>query len=249
MRRRLAYEIQVRFYGGLKPETTKRLRQLQQAFAANPDYTPLPNYGLKTRKRADTEWKDTLYQVGVLDDGSEYKGSGMPPVRDRQPDHRQQMVRAGVLQDPRVPAMTQQTRRCAIYTRKSTEEGLIRLSTPQTPSGSAARPTSMSQAHEGWKLIKTAYDDGGFSGGSMERPAVQRLMSDLKQRHIDIVVVYKVDRLTRSLADFAKIVEILDGHGASFVSVTQQFNTTSSMGRLTLNVLLVLRPVRARGHG
>ena len=86
--------------------------------------------------------------------------------------------------------------------------------------------------------MKTAYDDGGFSGGTMERPALKRLMADLKQGLIDVVVVYKVDRLTRSLADFAKIVEILDGHGASFVSVTQQFNTTTSMGRLTLNVLL-----------
>src|SRR6185503_1393896 len=95
-----------------------------------------------------------------------------------------------------------------------------------------------SQAHEGWKEVATEYDDGGFSGGTMERPALTRLMADLKRHLIDVIVVYKVDRLTRSLADFAKIVEVLDGHGASFVSVTQQFNTTTSMGRLTLNVLL-----------
>lgn len=134
--------------------------------------------------------------------------------------------------------MTPQTRRCAIYTRKSTEEGLDQAFNSLDAQREACEAYIKSQAHEGWKLIKTAYDDGGFSGGSMERPAVKRLMADLKLGLIDIVVVYKVDRLTRSLADFAKIVEILDGHGASFVSVTQQFNTTTSMGRLTLNVLL-----------
>lgn len=95
-----------------------------------------------------------------------------------------------------------------------------------------------SQAHEGWKPVKTAYDDGGFSGGTMERPALQRLLADLRQGLVDVIVVYKIDRLTRSLADFARIVETLDRQGASFVSITQQFNTTTSMGRLTLNVLL-----------
>jgi DNA invertase Pin-like site-specific DNA recombinase len=91
---------------------------------------------------------------------------------------------------------------------------------------------------EGWHLIRDLYDDGGFSGGTMERPAFQRLLSDVRAGHVDVVVVYKVDRLTRSLSDFAKIVEIFDEHGVSFVSVTQQFNTTSSIGRLTLNILL-----------
>ena len=134
--------------------------------------------------------------------------------------------------------MTSSTRRCAIYTRKPTEEGLEQAFNSLDAQREACEAYIKSQAHEGWKLVKTAYDDGGFSGGSMGRPAVRRLMADLKQGLVDIVVVYKVDRLTRSLADFAKIVEILDGHGASFVSVTQQFNTTSSMGRLTLNVLL-----------
>jgi len=95
-----------------------------------------------------------------------------------------------------------------------------------------------SQAHEGWKLVKTAYDDGGFSGGTIERPALQRLLADLGRGLVDVIVVYKIDRLTRSLADFARIVETLDRQGASFVSITQQFNTTTSMGRLTLNVLL-----------
>src|SRR6516225_6850950 len=102
----------------------------------------------------------------------------------------------------------------------------------------AAEAYIRSQAHDGWTLIRTRYDDGGYSGGSTERPALQRLLADIRDRRIDIVVVYKVDRLTRSLADFAKLVELFDAHSVSFVSVTQQFNTTTSMGRLTLNVLL-----------
>ena len=106
----------------------------------------------------------------------------------------------------------------------------------------------MSQKHEGWTALAARYDDGAYSGGTMERPAVQGLLEDIRARKIDIVVVYKVDRLTRSLADFAKIVEIFDAQGVSFVSVTQAFNTTSSMGRLTLNVLLSFAAIRARGH-
>jgi site-specific DNA recombinase len=134
--------------------------------------------------------------------------------------------------------MNQPTRRCAIYTRKSTEEGLEQAFNSLHAQREACEAFIKSQAHEGWKEVATEYDDGGFSGGTMERPALTRLMADLKRHLIDVIVVYKVDRLTRSLADFAKIVEVLDGHGASFVSVTQQFNTTTSMGRLTLNVLL-----------
>jgi DNA invertase Pin-like site-specific DNA recombinase len=129
-------------------------------------------------------------------------------------------------------------RRCAIYTRKSTEEGLDQAFNSLDAQREACEAYIKSQSHEGWKLVKGAYDDGGFSGGNMERPGLQRLMAEMKQGLVDVVVVYKVDRLTRSLADFAKIVEVLDSHGASFVSVTQQFNTTTSMGRLTLNVLL-----------
>ena len=109
-----------------------------------------------------------------------------------------------------------------------------------------------SQAHEGWKLLKTPYDDGGISGGTLDRPALQKLLADINQGLIDVVVVYKVDRLTRSLADFAKLVEIFEAKGVSFVSVTQQFNTTTSMGRLTLNVLLSFaqfeREVTGRAH-
>jgi site-specific DNA recombinase len=130
------------------------------------------------------------------------------------------------------------TLRCAIYTRKSSEEGLEQNFNSLHAQREACEAYVLSQAGEGWTCIKTLYDDGGFSGGSMGRPALKQLLADIEARRIDIVVVYKVDRLTRSLADFAKIVEIFDARGVSFVSVTQAFNTTSSMGRLTLNVLL-----------
>ncbi len=128
--------------------------------------------------------------------------------------------------------------RCAVYTRKSSEEGLEQSFNSLDAQREACEAYIKSQAHEGWRLLPDRYDDGGFSGGSMERPGLKRLLADLALRQVDVVVVYKVDRLTRSLADFARIIEVLDASGASFVSVTQQFNTTSSMGRLTLNVLL-----------
>jgi len=130
------------------------------------------------------------------------------------------------------------TVRCAIYTRKSSEEGLEQEFNSLQAQREACEAFINSQRHEGWVCLRTAYDDGGFSGATMDRPALQQLLADLTAGRVDIVVVYKIDRLTRSLADFAKIVEILDARGASFVSVTQQFNTTTSMGRLTLNVLL-----------
>jgi len=129
-------------------------------------------------------------------------------------------------------------KRCAIYTRKSSEEGLEQEFNSLQAQCEACEAYIRSQRHEGWVLARTRYDDGGFSGGNMERPALRRLLADIQGGRIDIVVVYKVDRLTRSLADFARLVEIFDAKGVSFVSVTQQFNTTSSMGRLTLNVLL-----------
>ena len=128
--------------------------------------------------------------------------------------------------------------RCAIYTRKSTEEGLEQEFNSLDAQREACAAYVLSQQHEGWTLLPGVYDDGGISGGSMNRPALQRLLAEVKAGRIDVIVVYKVDRLTRSLADFAKIVEVLDDAGASFVSVTQAFNTTNSMGRLTLNVLL-----------
>jgi site-specific DNA recombinase len=128
--------------------------------------------------------------------------------------------------------------RCAIYTRKSSEEGLDQEFNSLQAQREACEAFIKSQRHEGWLCLPDGYDDGGLSGATVERPALQQLLTEIQAGWVDIVVVYKVDRLTRSLADFAKIVEILDARGASFVSVTQQFNTTTSMGRLTLNVLL-----------
>src|SRR6201987_4615535 len=130
------------------------------------------------------------------------------------------------------------TLRCAVYTRVSTEHGLEQEFNSLDNQREASEAYVKSQAHEGWKLIRTYYDDGGYSGGSMDRPALKRLLDDVRARRIDVVVVYKVDRLARSLADYAKLVELFDAHQVSFVSVTQAFNTTTSMGRLTLNVLL-----------
>jgi site-specific DNA recombinase len=128
--------------------------------------------------------------------------------------------------------------RCAIYTRKSSEEGLDQSFNSLEAQREACEAFILSQKHEGWSVLANHYDDGGFSGGTMERPALKQLLNDVQSEKVDTIVVYKVDRLTRSLADFAKIIEILDSRGVSFVSVTQHFNTTTSMGRLTLNVLL-----------
>ncbi len=128
--------------------------------------------------------------------------------------------------------------RCAIYTRKSHEEGLEQEFNSLDAQRVAAEAYVQSQMHEGWEALPTLYDDGGYSGGTLERPALQRLLADIKRGEIDVIVVYKVDRLSRSLLDFSKLVETFDAHNVSFVSVTQQFNTTNSMGRLTLNILL-----------
>src|SRR3979490_2152206 len=130
------------------------------------------------------------------------------------------------------------TIRCAVYTRKSSEEGLEQEFNSLQAQREACEAFIKSQRHEGWLGLPDGYDDGGLSGATMERPALQQLLAEIHAGRVDIVVVYKVDRLTRSLADFAKIVEIFDAQDVAFVSVTQHFNTTSSMGRLTLNVPL-----------
>ena len=132
----------------------------------------------------------------------------------------------------------QQSLKCAIYTRKSTEEGLDQAFNSLDAQREACEAFAKSQAHEGWQVPPQHYDDGGFSGGTMERPALTRLLADIEAGDIDVVIVYKVDRLSRSLADFVRLIELFDQTSVSFVSVTQQFNTSTSMGRLTLNVLL-----------
>src|SRR5271154_2428766 len=128
--------------------------------------------------------------------------------------------------------------RCAIYTRVSSDQGLEQDFNSLDAQYDASQAYIRSQVHAAWTVVRSKYDDGGFSGGNTDRPALQRLLDDVRTGKVDNIVVYKVDRLTRSLADFAKLVELFDQHGVSFVSVTQQFNTTTSMGRLTLNVLL-----------
>src|SRR2546429_4753614 len=128
--------------------------------------------------------------------------------------------------------------RCGVYTRKSSEEGLEQAFNSLHAQREACEAYIKSQRHEGWICLPQAYDDGGLSGATMDRPALQQLLADIQAGKVDAVVTYKVDRLTRSLADFAKIVEVFDQRGVSFVSATQPFNTTNSIGRLTLNVLL-----------
>jgi len=130
------------------------------------------------------------------------------------------------------------TVRCAIYTRKSTEEGLDQDFNSLHAQREAAEAYIVSQKHLGWTLVPTHYDDGGFTGANLDRPALRQLLEDIDARRVDVIVVYKVDRLSRSLLDFARLVDRFDQHSVSFVSVTQQFNTTSSLGRLTLNILL-----------
>ena len=128
--------------------------------------------------------------------------------------------------------------RCAIYTRKSTEDGLEQEFNSLDAQRESGEAYIKSQAHEGWECLPQDYDDGGFTGGNMERPALRRLIADIEAGQVDCVVVYKVDRLSRSLLDFSKLLEVFERHKVAFVSVTQQFNTTNSMGRLMLNVLL-----------
>ncbi|MEZ5455098.1 MAG: recombinase family protein [Lysobacteraceae bacterium] len=138
--------------------------------------------------------------------------------------------------EPPTPVVAK--KRCAVYTRKSTDEGLDQEYNSLEAQRDAGMSYIASQRHEGWIALDGSYDDGGFSGGNIDRPGLRRLLADIEAKRVDIVVVYKIDRLTRSLADFAKLVDVFDRNGVSFVSVTQQFNTTTSMGRLTLNILL-----------
>jgi DNA invertase Pin-like site-specific DNA recombinase len=139
---------------------------------------------------------------------------------------------------PAIPPTPVRRLRCAVYTRKSTDEGLDREFNTLDAQRDACEAYVASQRQEGWCLIRDHYDDGGFSGGTLERPALQRLLRDIEAGRVDVVVVYKIDRLSRSLMDFSRLVETFEAHGVTFVSVTQSFNTTTSMGRLTLNILL-----------
>ena len=246
--RGLADKLQERAHGGPRRALQRRLQTLAGEFekgALSFD----PGVVLKTGANLVRHWRGHTHAVLVGEDGFEYEGQRYPLAdRDCRADHRGTLVGPAVLWPyqastrfvarrgrPMTRPATNSTRRngtvrCAIYTRKSSEEGLEQEFNSLQAQREACEAFITSQRHEGWMCLPEGYDDGGFSGATMDRPALQQLLADLTAGRVDIVVVYKIDRLTRSLADFAKIVEILDARGASFVSVTQQFNTTTSMG-------------------
>ena len=184
------------------------------------------------------EWNGVTHRVDVEEQGVLWQGkhySSLSAVA--RGDHRDPLVGTALFRCCR-EILLMNRRRCAIYTRKSTDEGLDQSFNSLDAQREACESFVKSQAGSGWVAIKTAYDDGGYSGGSMDRPGLRALMRDIEAGKVHIVVTYKVDRLTRALPDFARMIELFDRHSVSFVSVTQQFNTTTSMGRLTLNVLL-----------
>ena len=259
--RAVAYRTQEVALGGLRPEPQRQLRQIAMELKQTGEATKRFRPRLKPGTRLIREWQGRTYEVVVLDDGFSWQGThyrslsaiarkitgtawsgplffGLKPNPSADRRSRKMPDPAGEPMEGSDAAADPSRKRCAIYTRKSSEEGLEQEFNSLQAQSEACEAYIRSQRHEGWILARTRYDDGGFSGGNMERPALQRLLADIQGGRIDIIVVYKVDRLTRSLADFARLVEIFDAQGVSFVSVTQQFNTTSSMGRLTLNVLL-----------
>jgi DNA invertase Pin-like site-specific DNA recombinase len=191
------------------------------------------------------EWNGQIHRVAVLAGGFAWNGKTYPSLSKLAfaitGTRWSEILRLARQVGERVRIMKRGSAklvRCAIYTRVSTDQGLEQDFNSLDAQYDASQAYIRSQAHAGWTLLRAKYDDGGLSGGNTDRPALQRLLEDVRAGKVDVIVVYKVDRLTRSLADFAKLVELFDQHGVSFVSVTQQFNTTTSMGRLTLNVLL-----------
>ena len=249
--RGIAYRLQEKRHGGLPAHIERELIRFARDKTNKEDTQRPPSIGLRPGVQLVRSWRGETHRVLVTEEGFVWNGLthasltsialaitgtrwsgprffGLKVSELRNPQRRRTMARSD-----RVGRL-----RCAIYTRKSTEEGLEQEFNSLDAQREACAAYIMSQRQEGWALVPENYDDGGFSGGSMDRPGLQQLLADICAGKIDVIVVYKVDRLTRSLADFAKIVEILDEKGASFVSITQAFNTTTSMGRLTLNVLL-----------
>ena len=253
----LGYRLQEIAHGGLGKATRRKLQTMAKALRTTGRVGPTPSLSLKPGARLVREWRGRTHTVTVTEDGFEYAGTSYPSLtKIAKKDHRSALVGSALLwaasgrcgaSEPWGARWVNWTRRrdgppkrprCAIYTRKSSEEGLEQAFNSLDAQREACAAFILSQKHEGWTVLPTLYDDGGFSGGTMERPALKRLIADIEAGQIDVVVVYKVDRLTRALSDFAKLVEVFDRRGVSFVSITQQFNTTTSMGRLTLNVLL-----------
>ena len=243
---RIAYRIQELAYGGLKPETLRRLEILGEQYDSDNvttrrirhDARPVAGTRLVReyqRRRAHRHGARRRLRVA---------GPAVPlALRHRPRHHRHPLERPRLLR-PQAAGERGMTKpitrklRCAVYTRKSSEEGLEQEFNSLHAQREACEAYVASQRSEGWALIREPYDDGGFSGGTLERPALKRLLADIEEGLVDVVVVYKIDRLSRSLMDFSKLVEVFDRAGVTFVSVTQSFNTTTSMGRLTLNILL-----------
>ncbi len=242
---RLAYRIQELAYGGLKPETVRRLEQLgEQLDGGNIAVRKVrgsdhPIAGTRLlRAYQGVEHTVTVMQTATSGRVGRTSRSRRSPGRSPAPagtDWSSSASRTGEPQHEEA-ARTRKLR-CAIYTRKSTEEGLDMEFNSLDAQREACSAYIASQRAEGWVELADQYDDGGFSGGTLERPALKRLLADIEAGRVDVVVVYKIDRLSRSLMDFARLVEVFDRTGVTFVSVTQSFNTTTSMGRLTLNVL------------
>ena len=251
--RAAAWHLQANRLGGLSPDTRRLLRaataQVKKQVrrrrdpatgGAEPDASAspvtAPRKQLSPGTRLVRDWNGRSSCRRCAGGGVCVRGQAAQVADGNRPsDHRRPLVRPEVL---RAMSAHQKKLRCAVYTRKSTEEGLDQEFNSLDAQREACVAFIASQAGLGWRLVADHYDDGGISGGTMERPALKRLLQDIRDRKVDVVVVYKIDRLTRSLMDFSKIVEVFDANDVSFVSVTQQFNTTTSMGRLTLNVLL-----------
>jgi DNA invertase Pin-like site-specific DNA recombinase len=253
---RLAYRIQELAYGGLKPETIRRLERLGEELDGGDRKKSRirADHHAHRRHAADPRMAGRRACRHRHRRRLRVAGAALQvAVRHRPRHHRHALERLGLLR-PQEPPGADMTKpvvrklRCAVYTRKSSEEGLEQEFNSLHAQREACEAYIASQRSEGWVLVRDQYDDGGISGGTLERPGLKRLLEDIEDGLVDVVVVYKIDRLSRSLADFAKLVEVFDRNGVTFVSVTQSFNTTTSMGRLTLNILL-LRPVRARGDG
>ncbi len=259
--RRLAYRLQELAYGGLSQAARARMNELL-AQAGCDELGSLRPSTQKARGRREMsiagtrlirEWNGQRHEVTVVQGGFAYQGrryrsltaitqtitgthwNGPCLLRTS----RRRRKRASLMRRPRDPEGAPVPRvRCAIYTRKSTDEGLDSDFNSLDAQREAAEAYILSQRQEGWEALPDRYDDGGFSGGNLERPGLLRLLDGIEAGRIDCVVVYKVDRLSRSLLDFARLIEIFDRRTVSFVSITQRFNTTTSMGRLVLNILL-----------
>ncbi len=235
-------------FGGLDLPSERKLREIADTLERTGTYEPKQRRDLSPGVVVTREWNGAVHRVAVTTGGFEYDGRRFKSLSDVA-----RTITGTRWSGPRFFGLEAETQtvgaqgcimtskrqiRCAIYTRKSTEEGLEQDFNTLHAQREACEAYVLSQKAEGWVASREHFDDGGFSGGTLERPALKRLLKDIEAGNVDVVVVYKIDRLSRSLMDFAKLVEVFERRSVTFVSVTQSFNTTTSMGRLTLNVLL-----------